>query len=246
MLRSAKEMLGYVLEASDGKMGRVKDLLFDDHQWTVRYLVADTGRWLPDRKVLLSPMTLGEPDPPGHGIRVDLTRSQIEAAPSIDSEKPVSRQHEEVLHEHYGIPYYWMGRGLWGLARTPYELRRESELVAEVKPDELEGDPRLRSLDEVMGYDILARDGEIGHVQDFILDGETWALPYMVVDTRDWLPGRSVLLAPRWVHRFDWAGTRAVVELTRDQIRESPEYDPHQPIRPEYREALREHYDSSP
>ena len=93
MLRSIKQLYGNKLGASDGEIGHVKDFYFDDQNWAVRYLVADTGSWLPGRQVLISPHSLGRLDQAEKILRVNLTRKQIENSPSIESHKPVSRQY---------------------------------------------------------------------------------------------------------------------------------------------------------
>ena len=90
------------------------DFYFDDKSWTIRYLVADTGNWLLGRKVLLSPIAVGKADFSGERFNVKLTKKQVEESPSIDTDKPVSRQHEAYYHDYYGYPYYWSGPYLWG------------------------------------------------------------------------------------------------------------------------------------
>lgn len=242
MLLSTKEISGYDLEAMDGEVGSARDFLFDDEQWVIRYLVADTGGWLPGRKVLLSPMSVRKADPEKETLMVALTQEQIEGAPSLETHKPVSRQHEASLHRHYGHPYYWVGAGIWGMTNTPDALRRESAPATTLATQEVDGDPNLRSVDEVTGYHIQARDDEVGHVETFLMDDETFTLRYLVVDTRNWLPGRKVIIPPAWVEEFDWAGGRAVVDLTRETIEGSPEYDPDVPLTRVYEERLFDYY----
>jgi uncharacterized protein YrrD len=119
MLRSIKQLYGDKLGASDGEIGHVKDFYFDDQDWVIRYLVADTGTWLPGRKVLISPHSLGRLEQIQKVLRVKLTRKQIEDSPAIETHKPVSRQYEEDYYKHYGWPYYWQGDGLWGMSGFP-------------------------------------------------------------------------------------------------------------------------------
>ena len=109
MLRIVKELYGAKLGASDGEIGQVKDFYFDDQNWAVRYVVADTGSWLAGRKVLISPHAFGSLHRAGKLLLVNLTRKQIEDSPSIESHKPVSRQYEEEYYRYYGWPYYWQG-----------------------------------------------------------------------------------------------------------------------------------------
>ena len=246
MLRSIDEITGYTLQATDGEIGRCKDFLFDDENWTVRYMVADTGRWIPDRKVLISPISLGEPDWSSRRFHVELSKQEIESSPLLAADEPVSRRYEAKYFRHRGYTPYWGGMGIWGLTAMPTTLRDGSEEAGEeggVATAEMpSGDPHLRSVDEVTGYHIHATDGEVGHIEDFVVDDETWLMRYVVIDTRNWLPGRKVVLPPNWFIDFKWSARTAEVDLTREKIRNSPEYDPREPINVEYEERLYDYY----
>lgn len=237
VLRSLKEIVGYPLLAEDGEIGRCHDFLFDDADWVVRWLVADTGKWIPRRKVLLSPTFLDEPDWPAKKLPVSLTKHEIQEAPSVDLERTVSRQHEEALADHYRLPRWWAPPE----PGTETEAEPLDEASVEAAAPEAE-DPHLRSLDEVEGYGIQAIDGEVGHVEDLVVDDEDWTIRYLVVDTRDWLPGRKVLVSPAWLRALVWSEKRAVVDLTREQIEESPRYEPREPIYRAYEAELHEGY----
>lgn len=237
MLRSITDLEGYVLQATDGDIGRCKDFLFDDRQWVVRYMVADTGRWIPKRRVLITPVSLGEPDWRSRRFPVLLSKNEVENAPGLAHEEPVSRQHEVELFTHYGYAPYWYGAGFWGPSSVPDRLRVE-EGRAVATASEPVGDPHLRSVEEVTGYRVRARDDEVGHVEDFIVDDESWVIRYVVVDTRNWLPGRKVLVAPDWFGGFDWGERTARVDVTRREIEQSPEYDASQPVNREYETRL--------
>lgn len=231
MLRSIEELEGYVLEATDGRIGRCSDFLLEAPPWVVRYMVADTGRWLPGRKVLISPISLGEPDWASHTLSVLLSKQEVEDAPPLDRDAPVSRSHESALLEHHGYGTYWGGAGLWGLTAVPSQLRAPQGLGSTAEPpDQRAEGPPLRSASELMGYDVRATDGSLGRVKDFIVDDETWALRYVVVDTRKWLPGRQVLVAPDWLRSVNWAEEAVEVDLTREQVRNSPPFDPAAPV----------------
>ncbi len=242
MLRSIKSLYNYVLAAEDGETGRCKDFLFDQDLWTVRYMVADTGKWLPGRLVLISPISLGEPDWESRLFPVCLTKNQIAEAPSLDAHAPVSRQHEKHWLRHYGWPYYWHGEGLWGAADRPRALVDHGPTGAGVDQTVDPGETRLRSANEVTGYHLQATDGRIGHVADFIMDDETWTIRYLVADTRDWLPGRKVLVSPFWVVGLDWLENTMEVDLASTQIERSPVYDPEAPINREYEIRLYDFY----
>jgi len=231
MLHGAKKMHGFTVEASDGKVGAVDDLYFDDARWTVRHLAVDAGGWLTGRKVLLSPISVGATDWEHKRLAVRLERRQIENSPGLETHKPVSRQHEADLFRHYGYPEYWSGPYLWGytmlpalLEQAPMEAPRRRALREQM---ENEGaDSHLRSCREVVGYRIHTADGDsIGHVEDFLFDERDWSIQLMLVDTRNWWPGKHVLVTPRRIDHVDWSGNAVFVKVTRDELEHSPEYD---------------------
>ncbi len=233
MLRSVNEQLGYDLLATDGEMGKVNDILFDDETWEVRYMVVETGSWLSRRKVLIAPDALGQPQWEPKRIPVFLTMEQIEKSPDIDLDKPVSLQHQVKLHEYYSWPAYWMPEPSHIMAPPQVPL-------AEAVPEEV--DSHLRSCNEVTGYHIHALDGEIGHVEDFILDDEVWSIRYMIVDTRNWLPGRKVLISPTWIDNVSWSNRMVYVDLLSEVIENAPQYDPAVPVNREYEIRLYDYY----
>jgi hypothetical protein len=247
MLRKIRDLKGYALAAQDGEIGHVKDFYFDDQTWTVRYLVADTGHWLPQRKVLLSPFAVSGIQSTPHGaLAVNLTRTQIEQSPSIEAHKPVSRQYEADYFQYYGWPYYWSGPMLWGPLEFPgpYVATPAPEPPRHAAaPSE---DSHLRSVNEVLGYQLQALDEHFGHVEDFILDDESWALRYLVVDTRNWWPGKRVLLAPQWIAWVSWPEARVYVDFDRQTVERAPLYDPAAPLTREDEEKLFEHYQRPP
>ncbi len=240
-LRSLKEIKGYVLGAQDGEIGRCSDFIFDDRDWTVRYIVADTHKWLPGRKVLISPISVGNSDEPTRTLNVELTKDQIRDSPPLDADAPVSRQYEIAFNEYYDWAYSWGGSSIWGPHAYPRLLHRTQEKRAETVAD-IEN-VTLRSCREVMGYHIQATDDDIGHVEDFIVDQESWTIRYMVIDTSNWLPGsKRVLVAPAWVDLVDWSRRKVLVKMTRDHIKRSPEFDPSLPLNREYEQNLHDFY----
>jgi len=201
MLTQSKILEGFKLHGIDGEVGKVKEFYFDDHHWTIRYLVADTGSWIESRKVLISPYALTAVNKEEESITVDLTKEQIEKSPSLDTDKPVSKQFEESYNEYYEWPMYWNGPLVWG-AYSNLERSRAKE--TEVNPGGKPWNPNLRSTSTVSGYNIQASDGEIGHIDDFIIDDLTWEIRYLVIDTVNWWPGKKVLISPRWIERVSW------------------------------------------
>lgn len=243
MLRSLDQIRGYALIATDGLIGEVNDFFFDDHTWTIRYLVVDTGKWLPGRKVLIASEAVETPLR-GDNLQIKLTQQQIKDSPDLASNLPVSRQYEEKLRNYYGWPLYWEAHPtvIAGLEPTVLPTPKTQPNPESITPSKLSGDPHLRSEREVRGYHIAARDGKIGHAEDFIFEDQRWLIRYIVVDTRNWLPGRQVLVALDWVAEIDWSNSQVRVELDRESIKNSPPYDPTTPVNDEYESALYDYY----
>ena len=241
MLRSIESLAGYKIQAKEGNIGKVNEFLFDDETWIIRYLVVDTGSWLSGRKVLISPLdTISTPDWASRTFPVGLTKEQVKESPDINVDKPVSRQHQLDLHRHYGWPVYWPSMTPTGVPLVtpmPSQIEKEKAVATEEK-----GDPHLRSTKEVAGYSINATDGEIGHVNDFIVDDELWIIRYMVVDTGNWWPGRKVLVAPGWITKVSWSDDLVDVDLSKEAIKNSQEYNPSAPINKEYEVRLYDFY----
>lgn len=227
MLRSAKGLRDYHIRATDGNVGRVKDFFFDGQEWLVRYVVVDTSEWLAGRTVLLVPDILGLPSAEGKVLPVDLTREQVRNSPDVDTEKPVSRQNEFDLFDYYGWSPYW-GAGRSGFTR--HVARAPQSEGARKTATTQGGDPNLRSMREVAGYSISATDGKVGHVEDFILSDEDWIIRYIVVNAGTWLSGKRVLVSPEWAHEILWRDRTVLLDLSREEIRNSPPYDPSQPV----------------
>lgn len=236
MLFDLNELLGYDIAAEDGALGSVHDFYFDDRYWTVRYLVVDTGNWLPGRKVLIAPPVLREIDHERGCLAVALTKQQIKDSPGSETDLPVSRQHEIELHDYYQWPYYWAAFPAGSAAAIPPPAVSDAGSAAST-------DPNLRSAREVIGYYIAARDDDIGHIETLIGDDQRWLIPYFVVDTRNWLPGRKVLVASAWINHVSWTERQVHVDLTRDAIRQSPAYDASRPLSRDDEERLHRHYE---
>jgi hypothetical protein len=229
MLQSIKQLYGNKLGASDGDIGHVKDFYFNDHTWAVRYVVADTGNWLPGRQVLLSPHAFGSIYPAGKAMLVNLTRKQIEDSPAIETHKPVSRQYEEEYHRYYGWPYYWEGDGLWGGMRgfPILELPPKFSTLeppAATGPKTERADAHLRSTLAVNGYHLQATDGIVGHVCDFLMDDKSWAINQLVVKTGHRFTGKEVQLPMSQVERISYQESTVFVKLTKEALEKSPEH----------------------
>ena len=251
MLMTLNDVQGCQIQATDGPIGKSKDFFFDDHSWSIRYLVVDTG-WLFGRTVLTAPEAIEKIDVAAGEISISLNKKQLKNSPGVGTDLPVSRQEEMKLREYYNWPSYWdvypSGMPAAPLIPTLKEEDAEpSKADAQFGSDApIDGDDRLRSASEVQGYHIEAKDGEIGHVEDFVVDDEAWTIRYVVVDTRNWLPGRKVLLAPTWAEGIDWAKLLVRVNLDREEIEKCPPYDPDSLIARDYERAIHEHLERKP
>jgi uncharacterized protein YrrD len=228
MLRSVKIIENYVCQAINGKIGHVEDIYFDDENWVIRYLIVNTGTWLA-HKVLISPMSIGEPIWREQVLPILLTRDQVESCPDIDTAKPVSRQQEMKTLGHYGFPHYWGDTGLWGATTLPgAHAKKQEEQTEDTRPKtdlDHQDDLHLRSCNQVMSYHIHAIDGDIGHVHGMLMDDQTWAIRYLIVNTNNWWPGHKVLIAPQWIKSINWVDEKIYVDLSRQELRGAPHYD---------------------
>jgi uncharacterized protein YrrD len=240
-LRSWGDLREYGIDASDGQVGSVEDIYFDDTRWDVRYLVVNTGSWLMGRRVLIPPAVLMGIDDTRRTLRLNVTQGQVRNSPPIDADRPVSRQYEEQYYQYFGWPPYWEPNP-WLATGVPPEAYVPTPEQIERSQQGRHENPHLRSVEEVSGYHIEARDGAIGHVEDFLLDKQNWVVRYLEVDTRNWWPGKKVLVATGWIDRIDWAERKVFVSLSRDAIQSAPEYVHSQPVTRDYEEQLHRHY----
>lgn len=249
MKHSVKSLIGFTMGATDGEIGKVKEFYFDDESWVVRYLIVDTGNWLSGRVVLISTEAIVHADWDNKIFSINLTKEQIKNSPDINTELPVSRQEEIKLQKYYPWVQYW-GGGYYGggsgvLAVGPGPLAMglpATNLTKEETEQEMNADKHLRSTKKVTGYNIKATDGEIGDVEDFILDETKWEIDFLLVDTGKWLPGKKVLISPKLINEIDWETSTVSVQTTVEFIKTSPEHDPTQLIFVVHHDNLIEHY----
>jgi hypothetical protein len=214
MLWNASAITGYATHASDGRLGTVSDLLFEDVGWIIRWQVVDTDNWLSGRKVLLPFAALGQLDPALRKFSVKLTMQQVKESPDVHTDQPVSRQIQTYLYNHYGF--------------YPYPNEEDSH---------------LRSIAAVTGYHIHAADGEIGHVEDFLVDDAGWSIRYITIDTRNWWPGERVLISPRSVREIDWADGSIQLNVNRQKVKDGPLLESAMTVDRAYEEKYRAYYD---
>ena len=255
MLRSTQEMKNYAIGATDGEIGHVTDFFFDDASWVIRYLVVETGSWLLSRKVLISPFSLMDADWMHKRLPVRITREQIKHSPDIDTQKTVSRQHEMAYADYYGYPYYWGGSGLWGdglyapllASRSNMAMPPQGTAAASLRGDTPPAhlntnDPHLRSCQSVINYRIHASDGDIGHVQEMLVDEKTWSIRYMVVDTGRFWTGHKVLVSPDWVKDINWSESNVTLDLMQQSVKDSPRFDSSTELNRQLEKEIHQHY----
>jgi len=248
MLRNVSDLRSYAVRATDGVIGKIDDLFFDDEHWAIRYFVVDTGGWLSGRKVLMSPLAVGHPDWMGQLLPVAITRAQVKDSPDVDTEKPVSRQHEIAHADYYGEQYYWAGAGMWGPGAFPGNpvTERAIEEEARIRRRAIaraSDDSHLRSCKAMTGHPVHAIDGDIGHLEDFLVDEHTWAIRYLIVATSNyWWGGRHVLVAPQWIEDARGVEAALCVDLTRQAVKDAPRYDSAAQLDRQQEQGMYEHY----
>lgn len=239
MLDKARALLQYKLSSKHEEIGRVKAFYFDDRQWVIRYLVADTGAWLAGRQVLISPYALDAVSRKRHRIVLGVSKRQIEDAPSLDPEQSVSPQFEDAYFGFYAWPKYWRGPYTWGSSLHPDRSRRHG---TDGTAGKVGRSRHVRRSSELIEAYMQTTDGEMGYVQDLIIDDDTWAIRYLVVSTQNWWPGKRVLVSSQWIQHVRWERSEIFVALSADTIRKAPEYTEQVPITREYETRLHGHY----
>jgi sporulation protein YlmC with PRC-barrel domain len=236
MLRGAAEMFGWSIQAEDGEVGHLSDVYFDDQGWVVNYLVMSTRHWPVGGAVLLSPGSVGGVDPDRRVVRTNLSRSEMAASPDVDRVRPVSHQHELELSHYYGFPSYAVTVGASvGLA-----------MPATLPKGPAGGHGHLRSVRAIIGYFVHALDGEVGHVEDFLVDDDTWTIRYLLVSVRRRWTIHQVLVPVDWIARVSWGARTIEVSLPAEAIRLAPTHDRTVPVSGEHEARLGRYYGSPP
>lgn len=248
MKRSAESLIGYTMGATDGEIGKVEAFFFDDQTWSIRYIVVKTGSWLFGRKVLISPEAIESPEWNDHVLPTNLTKDQIRNSPDIDTEKPVSRQQEIKLNEYYPWTGYWGGgyagggMGAPGMV-MPLTVAEATTPIPQEKASAGAGEnSHLRSTTSVKGYGIHATDVDLGTVDDYILDDKNWGISFLVINTGIWLTSQQVLISPNRITAINWATSTVLVDVSAEQVKNSPEYNPRQPINEVLEKNLYDYY----
>lgn len=241
MLNKVKEIKNYKINCLDGEIGKVKDFYFEDQNWTVKYLIVNMGNWLIGRQVLISPRSIVSVNKEVETISVNLSKEQVENSPLLESDKPVSLQYQEQFYGYYQYPLYATGMQD-GSTLNVIPIETEKELILQKAEEARDWDPNLRSINVVNGYTIQALDNRLGHVDDFIIDIDSWKIRYLLIDTKVWLPGRKILIAPGWIDHVSWDESKVFVKLTTDEIKASPDFSEEAILNRDYETKMYEHY----
>jgi hypothetical protein len=250
MKHSIKELLGYDIEAMDGTKAQVKDFLFDEETWIIRYLEADFGNLFNSKRILIPRMLLKNSNIGDKKFYVDINKNRLESYPKPEDELTVSRRYEEELHKYYGLDTYWgfsypyPGAGATtGLGTSDYISPRASRVPSSLVDEEDLG-TSLHSFNEVKGYSIQAVDGDLGHIDDLIIDDVDWQVAFFVVDTSNWMPwSKKVILDINQIDDISFARKLASVNLHTDTIKNAPEYDSSRPLDSQYENAHQKYYE---
>lgn len=243
MKRSIKELLGYSVKARDGEKGKVKNILFDEESWTIRYLEVDLGSLFHEKRVLISTQHFKTPDAENQHFPIDLSTSEIERSPDLESDLPVSLEYEKRLREHYELQPYWpvnaasfAGRESMFSPDNPF--RTPKKII-----DEMAIDTRLRSFQEIKGYHILATDDRFGQVEDAIVDDSNWQIVYTVIRTVNLFPwSKQVMIPIELIEEISFINREMRIDLPKEVIAEAPEFDSSLPLDEPYESALFDYY----
>ncbi len=243
MKRSLKELKGYSIQAIDGEKGKVKNFLFDDETWIIRYLDADLGNFFKEKRVLIPKEHLGTPNWENSHFPVELTVKRIENSPDLEFDLPVSRKYEQELFEHYELTPYWPVNmsayaGGGSMFYTEPIITPHKEVVDEEKID-----TNLRSYEEISGYYISAKDEQFGHIDDLIIDDNNWQILYVIIDTKNIVPWSKLVMLPiELIDELSYPHNEAKINLSKETIKNAPEYNPAMAINAEYEKVLYDFY----
>ncbi|TDE18097.1 PRC-barrel domain-containing protein [Dyadobacter psychrotolerans] len=247
MKRSLNSLIGYTMRTTDGDIGEVKEFYFDDQTWTIRYLIVETGSWFFGRKVLISPEALTGIDSENSAFDVNITKEQVKTSPDIDTDMPVYRQQEEQLFKHYPWSNYWFGSGI-GYGTSGMMAPMTVSVQQAIDNDQIEngterkGDSHLRSTAKTIDFKIHAEDGQTGTFEDLIIEDASWQIKFLVVDMDDWKSDKKVLITPAEISQIKHSTENVIVKLTVDELKNSPDYDPTEPVNEVTEKNLRDYY----
>ena len=236
MMHLLSDLTNFAIKATDGKIGTVADFYFDDRRWVIRYLVVNLGSalGLDNRKVLLSPATIKHINHNEKIIAVDMSLSEIENSPVIDTAHSLSSNYEIDYLSYYGYAFNWDNGSQNSFAVDDETVVHVVDAKAQKSEDvfididsvrRMYGDRHLRSCHEIINYQIQAADGEIGRLKSMLIDDDTWAIQCCIANTGNWWFGHQVLITPQAIRDISWGSTKIYVDMTQQQIKGAPLFD---------------------
>lgn len=233
MLAFVSELRECRIEALDGEMGKVQDLFFDDRHWAVRYVLIDTGKILPGKKVMLSPASFDNLDIEEKRLHVHYDKEKIRKSPDVSETVSMTNEHETQLADYYGWSKYWLDNMMWGIGGSPI-----AEKIEEMHPPNLNrevdlptsAEYSLRSAREAKGVRVHANDGRLGEVMDAIFDTRNWAVQSLVVKITHQPELGLMLLSPNELSGAEWTEGDLYFDGTVDQFKERPIYQSEQQL----------------
>jgi hypothetical protein len=218
MLRGVETLYGYTILAKGGAVGQIYDFLFDEETWEMRYLVINTSIRLSGRKVLIPVFALEHMNQRSRKATVPLTKEQVKNCPGIDTATLMSRQTQHHLNEIYPLFQYWAMSG-YVSASLPLPLASNQQSQPR------ETNTIFRSVEDVANCRIQATDGNIGGIEDIVVDDESWSIRYIVAHPKKWLSGRTFWITPTWVKTIDWEDRQVFLEVSKKHLKNSPDYN---------------------
>jgi hypothetical protein len=220
MKLNTNSLPGFSLSATDGEVGRIEEVYFDDRNWAIRYLVVKTGSWLSGRKVLISPQAFDRSRWNGETFPVNLTKKQILNSPDVDTEIPLSSKHTASINKYY-LWQTFMDDGFYAPAHCdPPDLSEDAEM-----DNQSDDHFHLRSTRQTKGYHIYATDGEIGYVCDFIVSDEDWKMEYLVVVAKSIFGDQKILISVRDIREIKWASSNIYLDISVKAVEQSRIFD---------------------
>jgi len=244
MLRPIRELGTYRLHATDGDIGHLEQFYFDDRDWKIRYFVLDIGTWLHGKKVLMSPSAIIGVDAPTKTINAAFTKQQVQESDDVGTHKPEGLEQPHDYSLYLGWPYYLGLNALNDSDLGPVPGRAHDPEKGKTSEHSFRQayDEHLRSSKAVSRYHVMAVDGEIGQIEDGIVDDQTWTIEYVVSTVRNWWSAKKVLLPTEWILWVSAAESNVYVSLTRNNIATAPAFDPEKPLTRDLEVALYNHY----
>ena len=244
MLRQIRELGTYRLHATDGDIGHLEQFYFEDRDWKIRYFVMNIGTWLHGKKVLMSPSAIIGVDAPTKTINAAFTKQQVQESDDVGIHKPEGLEQPHDYSLYIGWPYYLGLNALNDSDRGPVPRRAHDPKKGKTSERTMLqlNDEHLRSSKVVSRYHVMAVDGEIGQIEDGIVDDQTWTIQYVVSTVRNWRSSKKVLLPTEWILWVSAAESNVYVSLSRKNIATAPAFDPEKPLTRDLEIALYNHY----